>query len=96
MRGRGQEARTLLEQAIADMRGQPRMVNSLRASLARALAQMGEADSAVHIAFQALDGALAMGIKPTLGAVRKVLGDLEWASDSPAVRQLAERLRIAG
>jgi hypothetical protein len=92
-RRRGQEARTLLEQAIAEMRGQPRMVNSMRASLARALAQMGDAEGAVHIAFQALDGAIAMGIKPTLGALGKVVSDLESAADSLAVRQLTERLQ---
>jgi len=69
------------------------MVNSMRASLARALAQMGDADGAVQIAFQALDGAAAMGIKPTLDALGKVVGDLQSAADSPAVRQLAERLQ---
>jgi transcriptional regulator with XRE-family HTH domain len=92
-RSRGRQARSLLERAITDMRGQPRMVNSLRASLARALAQTGDADGAVRIAFQALDGATAMGTKPTLGALRKVLGDLQPWSDSPVVDQLAERLR---
>jgi hypothetical protein len=93
-RTRGREARTLLEEALADMHGQPRMVNSLRASLARALAQLGDADGAAYVASQALDGATAMGIKPTLSTLRKVLADLEPASDSPAVRRLAERLRV--
>jgi transcriptional regulator with XRE-family HTH domain len=92
-RSRGQNARSLLEQAIAGTRGQPRMVNSMRTSLARALAQMGDAEGAAHIALQALDGATAMGIKPTLGALRKVLSDLEPVTDSTAVRQFAERLR---
>jgi hypothetical protein len=69
------------------------MVNSMRTSLARALAQMGDAEGAAHIALQALDGATAMGIKPTLGALGKVLSDLEPVTDSTAVRQFAERLR---
>ena len=90
--GRAREARTLLEQAVSEIHGQPRMANSLRASLARALAQLGDADGAVQVAVEALEGASAMGIQPTLGTLEQVLSDLEPASDSPAVRQLADRL----
>jgi transcriptional regulator with XRE-family HTH domain len=94
--GRGRDARDLLESAMAALRGQPRILNSIRASYARALAQQGEVDGAVRAASEALDGAAALGTAPTLGALRKVVRDLRpWAGD-PAVHQLGERLRLLG
>ena len=91
--GRGRDARDLLEGALVAMQGQPRMLNSVRTSYARALALQGEVHGAVRAADAALDGAAAMGIAPTLGALRKVVRDLlPWAHE-PGVQQLRERLR---
>lgn len=91
-RHRGIEARATLERALAAMFGQPRMVNSLRVSYARALAQLGEVDGATQAAHQALDGVAAMGVQTTLDSLRKVVYDLEPWRDSRAVRHLDERL----
>lgn len=91
--GRGREARDVLETALAGLQDQPRMLNSARTSYARALAQQGEVDGAVTAANAALDAAAAMGTAPTLGALGKVVRDLQpWAA-SPVVQQLDQRLR---
>lgn len=93
--GRGREARDILETALGGLASQPRMLNSVRASYARALAQQGEVEGATRAAAEALDGAAAMGTSPTLGALRKVVRDLEPWADSPDVKRLDERLRAA-
>jgi len=92
-RGRERDARAVLEQAIAQMDGQPRMVNSMRASYARAPAQRGKVDGAVQSAHEALDGAEAMGI--SLRTLSDVARDLEPWATSPAVQRLSERVRAA-
>jgi transcriptional regulator with XRE-family HTH domain len=92
-RRRGAEARDQLEQAISDMQGQPRMVHSMRASLARALAQLGDVEGATHTAQEAFDGAAGMGVQTIItGTLTKVVRELEPWYQEPAVRALRERL----